>query len=85
MTWQAKDMAVIALLTAATSSSAGPPQNSNPEQIRMTATQHQVSAKPSMELLQFLGEWQPDDQDWLEQLQHLDQANSKPTTSGDTR
>ena len=37
-------------------------------------------ALPSMELLQLLGEWQPDNDRWLQQLQGLDHAIAASST-----
>ncbi len=57
------------------------------ESVAMTRFQHRLlaaiicsqavaavgeDALPSIELLQLLGEWQPDNDQWLEQLQRLD-------------
>ncbi len=39
-----------------------------------------ADGQPSLELLQLLGEWQPEDERWLEQLDNLDRlvASSEP-------
>lgn len=34
------------------------------------------SLTPSMELLEFLGDWQPEDAQWLQKLQTLDELKS---------
>ena len=84
MAWQAKDVVMaITLLSAATSSRAEPTGTTDPvgaDSANPANIRQKTAAAPSLELLQFLGEWQPDNQHWLEQLQQLDQLSADPTS-----
>ncbi|MBL4621192.1 MAG: hypothetical protein JKY89_02220 [Immundisolibacteraceae bacterium] len=72
---------MISLLSNPTSSRAEPETPVHLADAHNTNTANagqKASSAPTLELLQFLGDWQPDNHHWLEQLQQLDQLIAEP-------